>query len=112
MKRQNRITGTDDFKRLRQNGKMFTHSLVSVLILPVEGDNKRFGIIVGKSVGNAVIRNLVKRRIRAIADQFIQKINQGADILIIAKPPAALAEYDDIYQAIARGLQKAELLLD
>jgi ribonuclease P protein component len=108
VKRQNRITRTVDFKRVRQDGKTITHSLVSILVLRVSGDNKRVGIIVGKSVGNAVTRNLVKRRIRAVADQFIQKINQGVDILIIAKPSAALANYDEIYQAIARGLQKVE----
>jgi len=112
VKRQNRITRADDFKRVRQDGKLIAHSLVNILVLHVSGDTHRFGIIVGKPIGNAVTRNLVKRRIRAAADQFIEKINTGADILIIAKPSASLAEFDEIYRAIAYGLQKAGLLLD
>lgn len=110
MKRQYRITRTDDFKRVRQNGKLYAHSLVNVIVLFCESEKPRFGIIVGKSVGNAVVRNLVKRRIRAIADLYIQKINQGADILLIAKSPASTVGYQELFQVISSGLEKARLL--
>ena len=112
MKRQYRITRANDFKRVRQNGKAYAHPLVVILVSKEPGDQKRIGIIVGKTVGIAVLRNLVKRRIRSIADELIQKINRNADILIIAKPPIIAADYYQIRQVIFDGMRKAELLLD
>ena len=112
MKRKHRITRANDFKRVRQNGKTYAHPLVVILVSKEPGDEKRIGIIVGKSVGNAVMRNLVKRRIRSIADEFIQQLNRNAEILIIAKPPIASAEFSQIRQVLFDGMRKAELLLD
>jgi len=112
VKRKHRITRANDFKRVRQNGKAYTHPLVVIVVSKESGDEKRIGIIVGKAVGNAVMRNLVKRRIRSIADEFIQQCNRNAEILIIAKPPIASADFTQIRQALLDGMQKAELLLD
>lgn len=112
MKRKYRITRANDFKRVRQNGKAYTHPLVVILVSKEPDDEKRIGIIVGKAVGNAVMRNLVKRRIRSIADEFIQQFNRNAEILIIAKPPIASADFSQIRQALLDGMRKAELLLD
>lgn len=112
MKRQYRITRANDFKRVRQNGKSYTHPLVVILVTKVPGEEKRIGIIVGKTIGNAVVRNLAKRRIRSIADEIIQKLNKNAEILIIAKPPIALADFTQIRQAVFDGMRRAELLLD
>jgi len=110
VKRQYRITRAADFKRVRQSGKLYAHSLLSIIVAPGESETTRFGIIVGKSVGNAVIRNQVKRRIRAIADQYIQQINQGVDILLIAKSSASTAGFQELFQAISYSLENARLL--
>lgn len=112
MKRKYRITRANDFKRVRQNGKTYTHPLVLIQVLVEPGEQKRIGIIVGKVVGNAVTRNLVKRRIRAIAEMYVQKLNLYADILVIARPPCAKAEFQEIHQAIAGVFKKAELITD
>lgn len=110
MKRKYRITRAADFKRVRQSGKLYAHSLVSVIVAPGESESSRFGIIVGKAVGNAVMRNQVKRRIRAITDQYIQQINQKADILLVAKSSASTAGFQELFQAISYGLNNAKLL--
>jgi ribonuclease P protein component len=112
VKRKYRITRANDFKRVRQNGKAYAHPLVVIVVSKEPGDVNRVGIIVGKAVGNAVMRNLAKRRIRSIADEFIQHFNRNAEILIIAKPPIASADFAQIRQALLDGMRKAELLLD
>ena len=80
--------------------------------MPSSGDQKRIGIIAGKSIGNAVQRNLVKRRIRSIADELLQIINIGTDMLMIAKPAMQMAEYSEIREAIIGLCKKANLILD
>ncbi len=112
MKRQYRITRANDYKRVRQNGKGYSHPLVMILVLQVPIDEKRIGIIVGKSIGNAVKRNLVKRRIKSIANEFIYKINKNVDILVIAKSPIASVEFMEIHQAIEDGLRRARLIVE
>jgi ribonuclease P protein component len=59
-----------------------------------ERDNARFGFIVSKSVGNAVTRNLVKRRLRAIAHEHFPHI--PADIVVRAMPNAGLVSAEQL----------------
>jgi len=112
VKRQYRITRANDFRRVRQNSRTYTHPLIRILVCDEPGEQRRVGIIVSKSVGSAVTRNLVKRRIRSVADEFIQKLNIEAELLIIANPLSAKADYQQIRQAIMDALRKAELLME
>ena len=54
-----------------------------------DDDPLRFGVIVARSVGNAVDRNLVRRRYRAIARQFVDAGARGHDVVVRALPGAA-----------------------
>ena len=53
----------------------------------------RFGFIVSKAVGNAVVRNRVKRRLRAVAAERIAAGLDGRDVVVRALPLAATAAY-------------------
>ena len=112
MKRQYRITRANDFRRVRQNCKIYPHPLIRVLVSEGPGEQSRIGIIVSKSVGTAVKRNLVKRRIRSIANEFIQQLNKEVDILMIANPAIVKADYQQLRIAITTCLRKAELLVE
>jgi ribonuclease P protein component len=52
-----------------------------------------FGFIVSKAVGNAVTRNLVKRRLREIAVHTLRAYPQGLSVVVRALPPAAKADF-------------------
>jgi len=112
VKRQYRITRANDFRRVRQNCKVYPHPLIRVLVSEEPGEQKRIGIIVSKSVGTAVKRNLVKRRIRSIANEYLQQLNKNVDILMIANPTIATADFQQVRMAITSCLKKAELLVD
>src|SRR6185436_18848077 len=47
----------------------------------------RLGLAVGRSVGNAVVRNRVKRRLRSVFRQELA-VNQGLDVVIRVRPAA------------------------
>lgn len=65
--------------------------------------NNRFGFIVSKAVGNAVHRNLVKRRMRALAAQIPANAN-GLDFVFRALPGSAEIVWDELNQQVSSGL--------
>lgn len=66
--------------------------------------NNRFGFIVSKAVGNAVHRNLVKRRMRALAKQFSADAT-GLDVVLRALPGSAGTDWNDLSQQVLSGLE-------
>ena len=62
----------------------------------------------GKRVGNAVRRNLMKRRLRQIAAELIGK--DGWDLVVIARKDASEAGYSDLKDALRRLLGAFGLL--
>ena len=62
----------------------------------------------GKRVGNAVRRNLVKRRLRQIAADLVG--HSGWDLVVIARKDASEAGYRDLREALGRLLKSFGLL--
>jgi ribonuclease P protein component len=55
----------------------------------------RLGLTVGKKVGDAPVRNLIKRRLRSIFRENRATFD-GMDVVVIALPSAAKAPYEDL----------------
>lgn len=66
----------------------------------------RVGFVVSKTVGNAVVRNLVKRRMRAASVQFLDG-DEPRDIVFRALPRAAQATYQELDGDMVRCVAKA-----
>ena len=68
----------------------------------------RIGIIVAKSVGNAVDRNRVRRRYRALGRQFVDAGAHGNDLVVRALPGSAQRSWttlaDDMHAALDASL--------
>ncbi|MHB1063622.1 MAG: ribonuclease P protein component [Georgenia sp.] len=54
------------------------------------------GFVVPKSVGSAVRRNQVKRRLRALMCERVSTLQAGSRVVVRALPPAGDAGYDDL----------------
>ena len=55
-----------------------------------QGDSRpRFGVSVGRKVGNAVMRNRVKRTIREAIAELEPQLADGLDYVVLARPDAA-----------------------
>ena len=63
----------------------------------------RAGLIVSKAVGNAVTRNLVKRRLRSL---LLTRPTPGYDVVVRAQPAAADASYAELSEALDRCLER------
>lgn len=66
----------------------------------------RFGFIVSKQVGNAVVRNTVRRRLKALCAEALPFVRPDADIVIRALPSAASADFDVLRDDVMRCLRR------
>jgi len=64
------------------------------------------GFVVSKAVGNAVVRNRVKRRLRHLAREHVSCLPGSAVLVVRALPAAAEATYDELRADLARGLAR------
>ena len=60
------------------------------------GEPSRIGFIVSKAVGNAVTRNLVKRRLREAGALSLQTHGTGLAVVVRALPAAATASWEQL----------------
>jgi len=116
--RANRIVSGSDYRSVVRRGRRSAtaHVVVSVVrrtpggAVAVDAPT-RFGFIVAKTVGNAVTRNLLRRRFKAIAHELLTEVPTGHDVVIRALPAAAGATWptllEDVSRSFARGVEKA-----
>lgn len=96
---------------MRLGHKATTTHLVVYLNHEATQDQPRFGLVVSKLVGNAVQRNLVKRRARAALHNRMSNFKPGDSLVIRALPGLAELDYDqmnaELDQAISLLSKKA-----
>jgi ribonuclease P protein component len=109
LKREYRLRGRDRFEEVRRHGKCWTHRLLVLCVSPNQLPGSCFGFSVSKRVGNSVTRNKVRRRLREIVRLRIPAIAPGWDVVLIARPPAAQAEFRQIENAVERLLLQSGL---
>ena len=70
----------------------------------------RFALSIGKRYGNAVARNLAKRRIRMIIAELKDVIIKTKEFVIVIKPTAAQLDYQDMRTKLNVLLKKSKLM--
>ena len=100
MKVINRIKASDDFAQAIKKGRAQRNQSYVIHYRPNEFNYVRVGISVSSKLGNAVVRNLVKRQIRSMCDSLIDYNSQSLDIVIIAKANFLDHSYDDNKQSL------------
>jgi len=112
VKRNFCLTRTKDFTRVKKEGKSRHHKLAVLVFVPNNKEYSRAAFVASKAVGNAVTRNLVKRRMKACVADSWSNIKSGWDLVFYARTAGATASYNNLQEAISVLLFKADLIID
>jgi ribonuclease P protein component len=90
---ENRLRDSHAFRRTVRSGRraggraLVVHLLETDAALP--GEPTRIGLVVSRAVGNAVVRNRTKRRLRHLAKEFLAQVPPSSQLVIRALPASA-----------------------
>jgi ribonuclease P protein component len=110
VQRSFRLTRSEDFKRVRRDGKTYAHPLVVLIVQDSDQPRVRVGVAAGKSVGTAVHRNRTKRLLREAMRSLFPNIASSLDLVLIARPALVSATFEDTQRALRNLLQRAKIL--
>ena len=108
MQRARRIRKSDDFALARRLGKSRVDGRLVLLFRANGSDTTRFGFSVSKRVGNAVVRNRIKRRLKSAA--LAARAREGWDLVFIARQGARNADYWALKRSLNRLLARSGVL--
>jgi ribonuclease P protein component len=108
MKGRAKLTKTAQYIEVYRRGKTFTNRLLVMRVCPNRLALTRYGISVSRRVGKAVVRNRVKRLLRE--NVRLIPIEPGWDVVFVARPPSAGADYYQFDHAVKELLHRAHLL--
>ncbi len=107
---RDRVRKRSEYRRIQSRGaKVHTRHFIA-LVLPslVDAEHARLGITITKKIGNAVQRNLLRRRIREVFRLNRAFFPPSADIVLIAKRGAAEVDFASLRDEL-RGARRALL---
>lgn len=112
MQKQLRLHHRADFDRLRAEGKAYKYPLFTLSLRANDLPHNRYGLIISKRVGKAVVRNRLRRQLRACWRNWHPQLQQGYDLVLIPRPLILPTTYAQMNAALATALRQHRLLLD
>ena len=108
MQRRLSLTGEKQFSSIHREGRSWANRHLVLKALPNGLEDSRFGFSTSRRVGNAVIRNRVKRRLREVIRST--HLKPGWDVLVMGRTAAGTADFHQLREALQNLLQRANLL--
>lgn len=82
-----------EFRRVYQKGKSSAVPSLAVYFRRNGGRDNRLGLTVSNKIGNAVVRNRIRRRLREIYRLNEPSLRRGIDIVVVGRTRSASADY-------------------
>ena len=106
-----RLKKRPQFLCVADKGNKWVSETVVVQAMETDSGETRFGYTATKKIGNAVIRNRAKRRMRAAVDEILKThVLKSADIVLIARDTVAECEWNDLLKNLTWCLKRLEII--
>jgi ribonuclease P protein component len=106
-----------DFERVYNSGeRLFYKDLTMFFVRGASGSSEaqsssgsvRIGLTVGRTLGGAVVRNRIKRRMREALRKHLQELSPPVDVVVNPKKSAAVAEFAELESQVRQSFAAIE----
>lgn len=94
-----RIKKNDEFRKVYSRGKSYGCKNLVIYYMPNQTDTFRAGFSVSKKVGNAVVRNRIRRYLKESLI-LLKPEGKGHDLIFVARPLAKDNNFHDIHRSV------------
>lgn len=112
MERRHRLAQRGQFERIRREGRTWAQPLLVLVALSNHLPYNRFGFLVSRRIGKAVVRNRVKRLMREAMRERLAAVSPGWDVVLIARAAIVEADLWRIGEALDSLLLRAGLMAE
>ena len=106
-----RLTQPSQFAQVKAKGETVRGQFLMLGVLTVEESTPfRAGIVTSRRVGDATVRNRVRRRLRDIVRTEQTQVKNGVWMVVIVRPPAVRASYAALRDEWLRLVKRASIL--
>ena len=111
MRKSFRVKKEKEFQKVFHDGVSKANRQFVIYVLDKkEQPHFRDGLSVGKKIGNAVVRNAVKRKIRQALTELKADLVQDVDFIVIARKPVAEMSAAEVKRSLLHVLKLSNLL--
>ena len=109
--RRLRLRNRTFFKQVYEQGRFLSNQLITVHFFPHHGHVHRIGFTAGKRLGNAVVRNRCKRRMKECYRLFREEVPEEFDMILVARKGIIDAEWNNVVAAFRDLLRRTRLVI-
>ena len=108
MRRDARLRRNKEFQNVFREGRGWANRLLVLKAVPNGCTNTRIGLVTSRRIGNAVVRNKARRRLREILRSI--HIEDGWDLVLVVRKNRSTAEYNQLKLAAQDLLSRSNLI--
>lgn len=102
-----RLRQEKDIKTLFACGKSVFDVVLGVKYRRNNLSVSRFAVVVGAKISKrAVVRNLIRRRLRAVLEKYLENLRPGFDVIILVKEGVKKSSYANLESELLRLLER------
>ena len=109
MKKRFRVKKQKDFNAIFKEGKSFANRKFVIYRLENNEQHFRVGLSVSKKLGNAVMRNQIKRRIRHLLIEHKNQLVENVDFVVIARKGVEILDYAEMEKNLLHVLKLSKI---
>lgn len=105
-----RLRNNMEFKKVYKGGKNYWNRNLILYVRKNNTENSRVGYSITKKIGNSVVRNKVRRRMKEIYRLNFNNVKDGYDLIFIPKRNVVDISYKEIESAMLHILSLSKVL--
>lgn len=109
MRREYSLKRNKEFRYVYRRGKSVSDKTMVLIYVPTKTPHLKVGFSVSKKIGNSVVRNLVKRRMKEAFFSLLENVNPNCLLVFTPREQAREMMYQEILFSMCKLLKKAGL---